>query len=741
MVCSTPQDEDSLVRDLTPEHVTKALAITSERFGNEECTCKTLRTWAASGHVTPARQRLSVDVVEEGIRRFYVKETREQQRGLATSSSLLSRELLAVPSSPRKRRVLDQHPSFVEAKQARVEEEAHARSLAAARVVEVLADIDGHMEEILRRSGGDVAVGEWRQKPGCRDLYLRLVHAIQREVQEPVSLHAELMAHQVEGLEWLASLHTNGLHGILADEMGLGKTIQTIAFLLYLKEQGNVGPHLIVAPKSTLSHWESEFCRFAPCVPVHLVSGEDRTKARAAVQNLRAGVCVTNFEQVHRNEWFFQTAWKVVVVDEGHRLKNPETVLHGAMTRLKCQMRLLLTGTPLQNGLNELWALLHYLLPDIFTCLMDFKAWFSAPFKSVGFNEMTVRMDAEQEQRVIEKMHAMLAPFLLQRLKSEVLVDLPSKVEVTVRVPLSAWQRSAYKDLEGRTIRLMSGSSASSEVVNNALMHLRKIVLHPYLFQTSYDRNKDLYRVSGKAEAFDRMLGKLLARQHKVLVFSQFTTVLDVLQDLLEWRQIAFVRLDGSVSHEQRQRRVERFREDPTLMVFLLSARAGGLGLNLQVADTVVLFDLDWNPQNDRQAVARVHRVGQTRDVRVIRLVSDSAVERYMEKRCREKLDIERKIMGAGVFRKATGEQRRDILQEVFLSFREDEDEDSAERALTTPAELNQLLARTSEELECFRALDRDMFQGDVESVCLVRHDRLMRESEVPTGFTTFSDE
>merc|ERR1712135_131600 len=122
-----------------------------------------------------------------------------------------------------------------------------------------------------------------------------------------------------------------------------------------------------------------------------------------------------------------------------------------------------------------------------------------------------------------------------------------------------------------------------------------------------------------------------------VLVFSQFTTVLDVLQDLLEWRQIAYVRLDGSVSHEQRQRRVERFREEPTLMVFLLSARAGGLGLNLQVADTVVLFDLDWNPQNDRQAVARVHRVGQTRDVRVIRLVSDSAVERYMEKRCREK--------------------------------------------------------------------------------------------------------
>jgi len=286
----------------------------------------------------------------------------------------------------------------------------------------------------------------------------------------------------------------------------------------------------------------------------------------------------------------------------GHRLKNPETMLHNAMARLTCRMRLLLTGTPLQNSLNELWVLLHYLLPHLFTCAMDFKTWFARPFKGVpGLNEFEVQLNVEQEQQVISRMHMMLSPFLLQRLKCDVLADrLPPRAECTVRVPLSAWQRTAYEDLERRTVRLLragEGTMVTSEQVNNAFMQLRKIVLHPYLFQDKYAQDDDLLRASGKVEALDRMLPKLLHFKHKVLIFSQFTSVLDIIGALLAFRRIDYVRLDGSVAHEQRRERISRFHSDPALCIFLLSARAGGLGLNLQAADTVVLFDLDWNPQ------------------------------------------------------------------------------------------------------------------------------------------------
>merc|ERR1712137_1306001 len=182
-------------------------------------------------------------------------------------------------------------------------------------------------------------------------------------------------------------------------------------------------------------------------------------------------------------------------------------------------------------------------------------------------------------------------------------------------------------------------------------MHLRKIVLHPYLFLDEFEQGPELIRTSGKLEILDRIFPKLLKFDHKTLVFSQFTGVLDILQAYLEWRGFAFERLDGQTSHLERGIRMARFSQNDGAGVFLLSARAGGLGLNLQAADTVILFDLDWNPQNDKQAIARAHRIGQTREVRVVRLVTDTTVERVMEQRCQEKLELEKKIIGAGMFR------------------------------------------------------------------------------------------
>jgi len=295
-----------------------------------------------------------------------------------------------------------------------------------------------------------------------------------------------------------------------------------------------------------------------------------------------------------------------------------------ALAALPSKMRLLLTGTPVQNSLAELWALLHYLLPDLFASASDFHAWFVKPFADVpGLNEYEMSPGPEEEGPVIAQLQALLSPFLLQRSKADVLGDsLPPKVEAVVRVPLSSWQAMAYDDLKRRMIRLMQqdGDAVSSEKVNNALMHLRKIVLHPYLFEESGWRiNEDLYRTSGKMECLDRMLAKLLPFGHKILIFSQFTTMLDILEDFLHWRGVPAVRLDGQTPHSERQERMRRFTEQPEISVFLLSSRAGGLGLNLQAADTVILFDLDWNPQNDKQAVARAHRVGQEREVRAKR--------------------------------------------------------------------------------------------------------------------------
>lgn len=623
-----------------------------------------------------------------------------------------------------------------------------ARDLAAQRLTEVLAEIRGRMEAVLEGANPS-ALEEWREAAESQqsELFARLVHAKQDVgVEVPEALCGKLMPHQAEGLEWLASLYANGLHGILADEMGLGKTMQTIAFLLHLWEsKGNCGPHFLVVPKSLLSNWQVEFQRFAPNFNVKLLTdldcGEVLSKGAAGGVGT---VCLTNYEQVYRHTVVEETAWQVVVMDEGHRMKNPNTNHHRCMAKLRCRMRLLVTGTPIQNSVQELSALLHYLLPKLFTEMTDFRAWFSKPFKHMrNVNEYEVQLDKEQEQRVIAQMHALLAPFLLQRLKSEVLGErLPLRLDMAVRVPLSAWQRAAYRDLEQRILSIMGDDdNATSEQVQNALMQLRKIALHPYLFQEARGAATDLFRVSGKAECLERLLAKLLPHGHKVLIFSQFTSMLDILEELLESRGRAFVRLDGSLAQLKRQERIARFQQDPSVGVFLLSTRAGGLGLNLQAADTVVLFDLDWNPQSDKQAVARVHRVGQTREVRVIRLLTDSKIEKFMESRCQEKLEMEAKIMGAGMFRKqASAEDRRRALREVLSMEKEGAGESSTASGLTSPEELNEFLARSKEELQSFADMDETLLRpsqsraASVEQL-LVQSGRLMAPFEVPKGF------
>jgi len=282
----------------------------------------------------------------------------------------------------------------------------------------------------------------------------------------------------------------------------------------------------------------------------------------------------------------------------------------------------------------------------------------------------------EEEQLLISNMHAMLAPFLLQRTKASVLsLDaLPPRREETLWVPLSAWQESTYEQLKAKTLRRLAadGGEVNHQALRNVTMHLRKIALHPYLFGRGADKREpeDLVRASGKLEALDRVLRKLKPCGHKVLIFSQFTSMLDLLQELLVLRGWTFERIDGQVAAEDRRARIGRFSDPGGAFVFLLSSRAGAVGLNLQAADTVVLFDMDWNPQQDKQAIARAHRIGQTREVLVLRLLTPTPIEQHMERMAEEKLGLEKKIIGAGGFCRAgstkTPEERAEQLRELL---------------------------------------------------------------------------
>jgi SNF2 family DNA or RNA helicase len=297
-------------------------------------------------------------------------------------------------------------------------------------------------------------------------------------------------------------------------------------------------------------------------------------------------------------------------------------------TQYSSKHRLLLTGTPLQNNLPELWALLNFLLPKIFNSVDNFEMWFSKPFDKykAGKNEQAEegneQLGEEERILIINRLHAVLRPFLLRRIKDNVLGQLPTKVEKVIRCELSGWQKLVYKQLQENGVAMGAqdegtGKKSSNKGLSNILMQLRKICNHPYLFLNSYNQaDHELVRSSGKFELLDRMLPKLKRAGHRVLMFSQMTQCMTILEDYFTYRNFCYLRLDGSTSADDREQRMYQFNAaDSPYFIFLLSTRAGGLGLNLATADTVILFDSDWNPMMDKQAQDRAHRIGQKNEV------------------------------------------------------------------------------------------------------------------------------
>ena len=349
--------------------------------------------------------------------------------------------------------------------------------------------------------------------------YYETAHVRQEEVKQPSILSfGNLKEYQLAGLKWLVSLYNNKLNGILADEMGLGKTVQTIALIAYLMEtKDNRGPYLVIVPLSTLSNWVNEFRRWCPSATVVVYKGTPAQRKGLYKTEVRGGhfnVLLTTYEYIIKDKSSLRKIeWEYAIVDEGHRMKNAQSkfaVTLGTMYTTK--HRVLLTGTPLQNSLPELWSLLNFLLPQIFNSVETFDQWFNKPFSQFGAagtpNEEEETVNTEERLLIIQRLHELLRPFMLRRIKADVLDQLPDKVEKVLRCELSSWQKELYKQISYSILE--DGQKKSKRGLNNVVMQLRKVCNHPYMFTPEgYYITEDIIRTSGKFELLDRMLPKL----------------------------------------------------------------------------------------------------------------------------------------------------------------------------------------------------------------------------------------
>ncbi|QRV95940.1 lymphoid-specific helicase [Ceratobasidium sp. AG-Ba] len=679
----------------------------------------------------------------------------------------------------------------------------------------------GALEKAAKRAKGDkVAPAPAPEEP------------VQHTMEQPALITgATLKDYQLDGVQWIASLWENGLNGILADEMGLGKTLQTIAFLAHLKSKSVWGPFLIVCPLSVLHNWISEFEKFAPSIPVCMYHGppphraelrktvlrqptavgksspKKKNKGRKSAGAKKSGeddlpeqttetfpIVVTTYDMVIKDRVHLaKYAWKYIVVDEGHRLKNMNCKLIQELKQYSSANRLILTGTPLHNNLAELWSLLNFILPDIFNDLDSFQQWFN-------FTDATSSAPsslASHTPGIVSQLHAILKPFLLRRLKVDVATNLPPKKEYVLFAPLTREQKDLYeatlkkqihgylmkkaldsvedkeepevkeeeadeKDENGQPKRKLrkrtkpvapaylleedddvyfdslergdynlpeeteeeirakkqkERKAAAARSVNNmhlqnVVMQLRKVCSHPYLFDWPADEDNELIvdeglvKKSGKMLLLERMLDALLARGHKVLIFSQFTTMLDVIEDwLVEFKGWEPCRIDGSTLPEDRREQMDRFNksghgpDDPR--IFLLSTRAGGLGINLVGADTVIFYDQDWNPQMDLQAQDRAHRIGQTKPVLIFRLVCKHTVETKIMQCAEDKRKLEAMVIAKDKFRGFQSKSESMTMAQELLKSVESEAEqiDLVDQGdeLITDADMEVLLDRRPE--------------------------------------------
>ncbi|XP_056673538.1 chromodomain-helicase-DNA-binding protein 3 isoform X3 [Monodelphis domestica] len=490
-----------------------------------------------------------------------------------------------------------------------------------------------------------------------------------------------LHLYQLEGLNWLRFSWAQGTDTILADEMGLGKTIQTIVFLYSLYKEGHTkGPFLVSAPLSTIINWEREFQMWAPKFYVVTYTGDKDSRAiirenefsfednaikggKKAFKMRREAqvkfhVLLTSYELITIDQAALGSIrWACLVVDEAHRLKNNQSKFFRVLNGYKIDHKLLLTGTPLQNNLEELFHLLNFLTPERFNNLEGFLEEFA---------------DISKEDQ-IKKLHDLLGPHMLRRLKADVFKNMPAKTELIVRVELSPMQKKYYKYILTRNFEALNSRGGGNQVsLLNIMMDLKKCCNHPYLFPVAAMESPKLpsgayeggalIKSSGKLMLLQKMLRKLKEQGHRVLIFSQMTKMLDLLEDFLDYEGYKYERIDGGITGALRQEAIDRFNAPGAQQFcFLLSTRAGGLGINLATADTVIIFDSDWNPHNDIQAFSRAHRIGQANKVMIYRFVTRASVEERITQVAKRKMMLTHLVVRPGLGSKAGSMSKQEL--------------------------------------------------------------------------------
>lgn len=529
--------------------------------------------------------------------------------------------------------------------------------------------------------------------------------------------------------------------------MGLGKTIQTISLITYLIERKQQsGPYLVIVPLSTLTNWNLEFEKWAPSIDRIVYKGPPNARKlqQDKIRQGRFQVLLTTYEYIIKDRPILsKIKWFHMIIDEGHRMKNTNSKLSATISQYyNTRFRLILTGTPLQNNLSELWAMLNFVLPNIFKSVKTFDEWFNTPFANTGGQDK-MELTEEEQILVIRRLHKVLRPFLLRRLKKDVEKDLPDKTEKVIKCKFSALQSKLYKQMVTHNKLVVSdgkGGKTTARGLSNMIMQLRKLCNHPFVFDVVENvmnpmsiSNDLLWRTAGKFELLDRILPKYQATGHRVLMFFQMTAIMDIMEDYLRYRRMEYLRLDGTTKSDERSDLLREFNApNSKYFMFLLSTRAGGLGLNLQTADTVIIYDSDWNPHQDLQAQDRAHRIGQKNEVRILRLISSNSVEEKILERARFKLDMDGKVIQAGRFDNKSSETDRDAMLRTLLETADMAE--SGEQDEMEDDELNMMLARSDDEITVFQKIDEERAKDPIygnRPGCKAQP-RLMGEEELP---------
>jgi len=464
----------------------------------------------------------------------------------------------------------------------------------------------------------------WRQR-------LQAISDAQEFVPEvPSTLQAELRDYQVEGFVWMVRLAQLGIGACLADDMGLGKTLQSLAVILYFAGKG---PTLVVAPTSVCMNWEQEASRFAPTLKLHMFSGQDREEVIKGLGKF--DLLVTSYTLLQQEvELLEQVDWQCIALDEAQAIKNAATKRSKAAKRLKARFRLITTGTPIENHLGELWNLFSFINPGLLGGYKQFNARFGIPIEK--HHDRVARL----------KLKKLIRPFMLRRIKSEVLEELPPRTEITLRVEMSPEEVGFYEALRQQAMENIEGDveKAGRHLrILAEIMRLRRACCNPRLI------TEEIEIPSTKLRVFSEIVTELLASRHKALVFSQFTGHLALIREFLDEQGIVYKYLDGTTPTRERQRQVESFQAGDGDL-FLISLKAGGLGLNLTAADYVIHMDPWWNPAVEDQAADRAHRIGQKRPVTVYRLITANTIEEKIVRLHQEKRELANSLLeGADV--------------------------------------------------------------------------------------------